>query len=99
MQVPVTAASHLTVHAQGSSQNRSQKHHKHQEVSPPERENESQRYMGGQVSHQYSGLRPIDNDSFSEDEVDHEEEEASLDFNAIQMNQMQQDVEEEEDEY
>jgi hypothetical protein len=42
-------------------------------------------------------LRPIDNDSFSEDEVDHEEEEASLDFNAIQMNQMQQDVEEEED--
>ena len=45
--VPVTAASHLTVHAQGSSQNRSHKHQKQQEVSPPERENESQRYMGG----------------------------------------------------
>ena len=102
MQVPVIAASHLTVQAYGSSQNRSIKHHqKKQEASPPERENESHRYMAGQAGHQYSGLRPIDNDSFSEQEVDHEEEEeASLDFNAIQMNQMQHDVEEEEeDEY
>jgi hypothetical protein len=49
--------------------------------TPPEKENPG----GGPQSHQYSGLRPIDNDSFSEenDDDNQEDNESSLEYAAI----------------
>ena len=83
----------MSVQPQGSAHTRS---HKNQQLSPPERDNESNRYGAGQTSHQYSGLRPIDNDSFSEEDGDQHEEE-SMEYEAIQLNQMAHDEDEDDD--